>query len=284
LFISAEKPMISRILFSIRQRLFWMRVRKRRSAWAAIPQDGRSAETLLPEGIRISLETGNELSAAIYCGSFEWAEREWLNTALKPGNVFFDIGANIGLMSLLGAQKVGAKGVVVAFEPVAATFGKLQKNIALNPQFSNIQTVRAAVSDANGKQEIFITGPGRDAWNSLVPAEGMQSESIETYRLDDLMNDSKLELPRPDLIKIDVEGWEIHVLRGAEQTLKNIKPVLLIEFTASNLEAAGASCAELASELTRLGYAIHEYEPVKRKLIPVNDFSFEHKNLIALPV
>ncbi|MGL5889965.1 MAG: FkbM family methyltransferase [Bacteroidia bacterium] len=276
--------MISRILFSIRQRIFWSGVRKRQAEWKAMPQDGRSIETILPQGIRISLETGNELSAAIYCGSFEWAEREWLNNALKPGNVFFDIGANIGLMSLLAAQKTGATGAVVAFEPVSGTFGKLQKNSALNPQLKNIQTVRAAVSDANGKQEIFITGPGRDAWNSLVPAEGMQSEIIETFRLDDLMNDEKLELPRPDLIKIDVEGWEIHVLRGAEETLKTNKPVLLIEFTASNLEAAGASCAQLASELTRLGYSIHEYEPIKRKLNPVSDFGFEHKNLIALPV
>lgn len=275
--------MINRILFSIRQRLFWSKVRKRQAEWKLIPQDGRAVETLLPEGIRISLETGNELSAAIFCGSFEWAEREWLTHMLKPGNVFFDIGANIGLMSLLAAHKIGVTGVAVAFEPVSATYEKLQKNISLNPQCSNIQTVRAAVSDANGKQEIFITGPGRDAWNSLVPAEGMQREIIETFRLDDLMNDEKLELPHPDIIKIDVEGWEIHVLRGAAETLKKYKPVLLIEFTASNLEAAGASCAELASELTKLGYSIHEYEPVKRMLKPMNDFSFEHKNLIALP-
>lgn len=275
--------MISRILFSIRQRLFWSEVRKRQAEWKAIPQDGRAVETVLPEGIRISLETGNELSAAIFCGSFEWAEREWLTNTLKPGDVFFDIGANIGLMSLLAAHKIGAKGVAVAFEPVSATYEKLQKNCSLNPQFSNIQTVRAAVSDANGKQEIFITGPGRDAWNSLVPAEGMQCEIIETFRLDDLMSNEKFELPHPDLLKIDVEGWEIHVLRGATETLKKYKPVLLIEFTASNLEAAGASCAELASELTKLGYSIHEYEPVKRKLKPISDFSFEHKNLIALP-
>jgi FkbM family methyltransferase len=277
--------MINRILFSIRQRIFWRGVRKRQAAWKLIPQDGRMVELSPAKGIRMRVETGNELSAAIYNGSFEWAEREWLTTYLDENfeTCFYDIGANIGLMSLLAAQKLRATGEVVAFEPVQSTFEKLRHNISLNTHLENIQPVRMALSDQNGEQKIYLTGPGRDAWNSLVPAEGVKSETILTARLDDLMNNEALDLPPPTLMKIDVEGWEIHVLRGAAVTLREWKPVMLIEFTASNLEAAGASCRALANEVISHGYSLHEYNPVNRKLQPVNDFSFAHKNLVALP-
>ncbi|MCU0433455.1 MAG: FkbM family methyltransferase [Bacteroidia bacterium] len=278
--------MINRIFFSIRQRIFWSGVRKKQAAWKLLPQDGRRVEITPAKGLRMVVETGNELSAAIYCGSFEWAEREWLKRYLAkdPSTVFFDIGANIGLMSLLAAERVQFIGDVVAFEPVQSTYEKLRHNISLNPHLKNIETVRIALSDQNGEQEIYLTGSGRDAWNSLVPAEGMQSETIVTARLDELMKDEALELPRPSLMKIDVEGWEIHVLRGATETLRQYRPVMLIEFTAANLEAAGAGCRQLADEVIAHGYTLHEYNPGTRKLQPVNDFTFEHKNLIALPV
>lgn len=260
-------------------------MRRKQAAWKLLPQDGRMIDIEPENGLRLQVETGNELSAAIYSGAFEWAEREWLKQFLRRNHhaSLFDIGANIGLMSLLAARHLHHYGEVVAFEPVQGTHEKLCRNIALNPQLNNIKVVRIALSDQNGEQEIYLTGPGRDAWNSLVPTEGVQREKITTARLDELMNDQTLELPRPKLIKIDVEGWEIHVLRGAAETLRSCRPVMLIEFTAANLEAAGASCRLLADEVIRHGYTLHEYNPVNRKLQPVSDFNFTHKNLIALP-
>ncbi|MCA6364010.1 MAG: FkbM family methyltransferase [Bacteroidetes bacterium] len=277
--------MINRILFSIRQRIFWRGVRKKQAAWKRLPQDGRMVKLSPAKGLSMQVETGNELSAAIYNGSFEWAEREWLTAYLDENydTLFYDIGANIGLMSLLAAQKLRHTGEVVAFEPVQSTYDKLLQNISLNPQLENIQHLRLALSDQNGEQKIYLTGPGRDAWNSLVPAEGVKSETILTAKLDDLLEQDALDLPPPTLMKIDVEGWEIHVLRGAEKTLREWKPVMLIEFTASNLEAAGASCRALADEVISHGYTLHEYNAVTRQLVPVYDFSFAHKNLVALP-
>jgi FkbM family methyltransferase len=277
--------MINRILFSIRQRIFWSSVRKKQAEWKSFPQDGRQIDIEPEKGLRMQVETGNELSAAIYSGAFEWAEREWLKSTIgkNPGIVFFDVGANIGLMSLLAAQYLQSGGEVVAFEPVKSTHEKLCRNISLNKQLKNIEVLRIALSDQNGEQEIYLTGPGRDAWNSLVPTEGVQKETITTARLDDLMNNEALELPRPSLLKIDVEGWEIHVLRGAAETLRSCRPIMLIEFTAANLEAAGVSCRQLADEVISHGYTLHEYNPVNRKPEPVSDFTFSHKNLIALP-
>jgi len=274
----------SRIRFSVQQRIFWSGVRRKRKEWLALRNQQQHVVIKISPNLSFKLYTDNELAPHIYCGAFEWAEREWLESALQPGMVFYDIGANIGFFSVIAAEKVTQQGQVYSFEPVMGTHDRLVENIRLNKLEDQIKTFQAAASDHVGEANIYIPDKGMDAWNSLAvkPDEGnYQVETIKTVVLDELISDSKLRAP--DIIKIDVEGWELHVLKGLQQRLKKYHPTLFIEFTAHNLNAAGTSCSELADFIRALGYQLFEYNPRFKTLVVQHDFNFEHKNLIAKP-
>lgn len=269
--------------FSLEQRKFWKEVHRKRHEWKEVAEKKDPVIISLSAQTKIKLYTSSELSAHIYCGAFEWEEREWLFSHLKASDVFYDIGANIGLFTLLASEKC-SKGSVVAFEPAKDTYALLDENVKLNNTPKNIQLINAAASDANGTQDIYVLTDGRDAWNSMAvkPEEGhYRVDKIDTVNVDELVAGKKI--PAPTVIKIDVEGWELHVLRGLQKTIAAHKPVMLIEFTAENLKAAGESCATLAAYVHSMNYELFGYDPRRRKLRQVTDFSFDHKNLVAKP-
>lgn len=272
----------NRLSFSISQRIFWKSVRSKRSAWESLKLNKNAVTVPVSELSQIKLATTSELSSHIYCGAFEWAEREWLLSELKAGDVFYDIGANIGYFTILAAERCGSSGKVIAFEPVKSTFDQLTENVLLNPHLRNVQLMNLAVSDKEGEENIYVPDKGKDAWNSIAvkPESGeYKTEVIRTIVPDKLFADKSL--PAPSIIKLDVEGWELHALRGMQTILSKSSPVLLIEFTAMNLEAAGTSGSALAEFLHRLNYSLFEYEPRFKRLNEVSEFEFEHKNLIA---
>lgn len=273
-------PVIS---FSLEQRKFWKEVHRKRHEWKTVAQQHESLVVPVSAKTKIRLYTASELSPHIYCGAFEWEEREWLFSHLEAEDVFFDIGANIGLFTILASEKC-SKGRVIAFEPTKDTYALLDENVKLNGSPENITLINAAASDTNGTQDIYVLTDGRDAWNSMAvkPEEGRyRVDQITTVNVDELV--AKKEIPAPTVIKIDVEGWELHVLRGLQKTIAKHQPVMLIEFTAENLKAAGASCKELAGCVHNMNYELFSYDPRYRKLRLVTDFSFEHKNLVAKP-
>ena len=271
-------PVIS---FSLEQRKFWKEVHRKRSEWEKLAPEQDSVIVDLSSNRKIKLSTSSELSSHIYCGAFEWEEREWLLSELTHADTFYDIGANIGLFTLLASARCRN---VVAFEPTHDTFRMLSENVALNFNPENIQLINAAASDTNGSQDIYVLTNGKDAWNSMAvkPEEGQyRIDRIKTVNVDEMVGNGKI--PAPDVIKIDVEGWELHVLRGLEKTIAQYKPVMLIEFTRSNLEAAGTSPDELGKSIQAMNYDLYSYDPRYRKLRLVSTFGFDHKNLVAKP-
>jgi FkbM family methyltransferase len=272
----------SRIRFSVQQRIFWSGVRRKRKEWLALHNQQQHVVTKISPNLSFKLYTDNELAPHIYCGAFEWAEREWLEAALKPEMVFYDIGANIGYFSIIAADKVTPLGHVYSFEPVNDTYIRLVENIQLNQLDNQITAFRVAASDQAGEAQIYIPDKGMDAWNSLAvkpEAGNYKLEVIKTVVLDEMVTGKTLQ--PPDIIKIDVEGWELYVLKGLQQTLKKYHPTLFIEFNAHNLNAAGTSCSELADFIRALGYQLYEYDPRHKILVVQHVFNFEHKNLIA---
>ncbi|MCE2772090.1 MAG: FkbM family methyltransferase [Bacteroidetes bacterium] len=275
---------LSRIRFSVQQRIFWSDVRRKRKEWLSLRNQRQDVIIKFSPDLSLKLYTDNELAPHIYCGAFEWAEREWLESALKPGMVFYDIGANIGFFSLIAAEKVTPHGHVYSFEPVTGTHDRLVENIQLNNIDKHVTTFLAAASNHAGEAQIYIPDKKMDAWNSLAikpETSSYRLETIKTIVLDELVASNTLR--SPDIIKIDVEGWELHVLRGLQQTLQKHHPTLFIEFTSQNLKAAGSSCTELADFIRALGYQLYEYDPCYKNLLVQHDFNFEHKNLIAKP-
>lgn len=151
---------------------------------------------------------------------------EWLETESREGDVFYDIGANVGAYSLVAAG--GETGIrkVYAFEPGFLNYGQLCRNVLLNRLDGTIAPMPIALSDRNGMAEFHFANlsPGAAAQGLLDEGDrtaggrdGEAVQSVMVTRLDDLRESHGLEAP--NLIKIDVDGAEVGVLEGASKTL-----------------------------------------------------------------
>ena len=152
-------------------------------------------------------------------GTAEPEVRDFLASHLKPGGSFYDLGANIGYFTLVGASLVGPAGAVRSYEPFPANLAALRRNVELNA-LSNVVIVPAAVADRAGEAR-FEVGPtdqdGRIGEGDLV---------VRTVSIDDELASGA---PPPTVVKIDVEGAEGKVLEGMSATLRDRRPIVLCE-------------------------------------------------------
>ncbi|HBE20261.1 MAG TPA: hypothetical protein DEG17_07890 [Cyanobacteria bacterium UBA11149] len=172
---------------------------------------------------------------------------------LQPGDIFIDIGANFGLHSLYAAQLVGNKGHVFAFEPVPATLKLLKVNIELNDLYQQVTIVPKSLSNSPETSVTFYIPPEEVAVTAALQpySENVQTIKVANVRLDDYWDTINMPVK---LIKIDVEGAELEVLRGAEKLLAQCKPVLLIEVHGFALPNFNASVKDLRNFLREHGY------------------------------
>jgi FkbM family methyltransferase len=166
-------------------------------------------------------------------GVYELGTVSVLQKFLKEGNTFIDVGANIGFLSLAGAAVVGKEGKVIAFEPQPETFQLLEENVKMN-SFSQIQLNQFALGEEEGEAIIYSEEENRGG-ASITNKRSEKGVSIQLNRLDDIELGSKV-----DMIKIDVEGFEWEVLKGARQTILRDKPILIVEYS-SDRENSGNS-------------------------------------------
>lgn len=155
-----------------------------------------------------------------WLGSYERAKQQLFSEQVKPGAVVYDIGANAGFYTLLAARLAGPTGRVYAFEPVPANIARLRRHLSLN-RTSNVEVLELAVSDAAG-EALFDDAPGY-AVGRLSAAGRLL---VKTDTLDQLVASGRLAAP--DCLKIDVEGAEASVLRGARQVLEEHRPVVFL--------------------------------------------------------
>jgi len=148
---------------------------------------------------------------------------------IKSGNTVLDIGANIGYFALLESKIVGPSGKVYAVEPSPVNYQRLNENIKLN-KFNNIETFNLALGDKNGQAKMFISS--RSNWSRLIEID-MPDSINEVVDVDMLTVDEFLKDKQPpDLIRMDVEGYEINILKGMKDTLKNSNLKIFLEFHA----------------------------------------------------
>jgi FkbM family methyltransferase len=153
-------------------------------------------------------------------------ELDYLASVLSPGKVFVDAGANFGIYSLLASHIVGQSGRVISFEPSIRAFPVLQQNIALNG-FKNVLAFPIALTQESGRQLLYHDlAIGCDTLGRYPPSQ-VSSEEVATESLDDVLRRAAID--RVDVIKMDVQGAEELVLRGASNTLSSSHPVIIFE-------------------------------------------------------
>lgn len=150
---------------------------------------------------------------------------------LRDGMVAYDVGANIGYISLLLARAVGGSGRVVSFEALPANLDRLQENVELNNLQSRVKIVPAAVID-DQKQVEFLVGPS----GGMGKAQGSAGRTEFQYREKILVQGISLDQfvyqdgnDIPDLVKLDIEGGEVLALPGMWRILKEARPIVLLE-------------------------------------------------------
>ena len=143
---------------------------------------------------------------------------EWLKTALKPGDVLWDIGANVGAYSILAA-KLCPGASVISFEPFIPNFAHLWDNIVLNGVTAQVFPVCVGLSDTTAPTALSIKGPrAGSAGHQVGQTGGKLQQGVIAARGDDLL--TKLALPSPTLLKLDIDGLEIAAVEGLGETLR----------------------------------------------------------------
>ena len=202
-----------------------------------------------------------------YCGLPEWEHMRFVQDFLRPGDCFVDVGANVGTYSLLAAAVADVQ--IVAFEPSSVAFQRLRENVAINGLEGRISTRREAVGAAPGTVMMTV---GQDAINHVVVAgETVLSETVAMVSLDDALDAGIADRLR--LIKVDVEGFEEEVLRGAVAVLATARPVLIVEAN---------DAAAIRDLLVPLGYQSYSYDPARRRLDSLDWLDIRDNNLLAV--
>jgi FkbM family methyltransferase len=177
-------------------------------------------------------------------GIYEKEEQILLGKLVKNGEIFFDIGANVGFYSLLAAKLIGVRGLVVAFEPDGDNFNFLKKHLEIN-HINNVKSFQLAVADVNNRG--FFKKGESNAVGELVSECG--EILVDVVSLDEFCVTENLF---PDFMKIDVEGAELKVLKGARTVLSKKRPTLVI---ATHSNQLFVECREF---LSNLGYFLEK--------------------------
>jgi FkbM family methyltransferase len=233
---------------------------------------------------RLRVFLGNDISAQIYIGGcWEPNEFAFLDRVLKPGMTFVDAGANEGVYAVFAASRVGAAGAVWAFEPSAREVARLKFNLELNSLPARVFPM--ALADSAGTAELTLGGYEHEPHNTLgaFAYEGIEAagkQLVDVRRLDEVV---AAERPaRIDVIKMDVEGAETRLLRGAAAAIEKFQPILLFEVSEASLQNQGSSREELLALVRSYGYSLYVFD--RATGLPVEAAPDEYAdNMIGLP-
>jgi len=220
-----------------------------------------------------------------YYGAYEVGTLAVMKQCLRPGDTFVDIGSNIGFMSLYASRLVGKTGSVYSLEPSPSTFLLLEDNIGLN-RSTNIKAINVAVGSKRGTARLYEDNQSSGDSTLVEPrVDQRNGTAVSVEALDDIATGSKV--PSPRMIKIDVEGWELEVLRGAQNLLRQpLAPILCIEYSALH-PIFGGDVTEIYADILGVNkYAAYKLRDGKHsvsKLVKINglDELPQHDNLFC---
>lgn len=227
---------------------------------------------------------GNDtVSNSISCGSFEEAEWQFVERFLKEGMTVLDIGAHHGFYTILASKKVGPAGRVIAFEPSPREERRLLLHLKLN-HCNNVKVEPLALAGQDGDATFFIM-EGRDTvFNSLRPpavSRPTEKITVSTSTLDNYLKKERIH--HVDFIKIDAEGAELEILKGAKSLFnQNSSPVIMIEVSDIRTEPWGYPASAIYDYLSDRCYRWFAVSP-EGKLLQFRN-QVDMYNFIAVPV
>jgi FkbM family methyltransferase len=240
--------------------------------------------------IIMDLDLTEYVQANLYLyGTYEKPTLKFISKLLKEGDTTIDVGANVGLMSLIFAKCIGNSGKVFSFEPEPNNNAALLNNIKLN-SFSNISVSNSALSNKKGVLKFYLSNDNNSGTHSLYyNSEKLSTDFIEVQALpfDEFIVGKNISDIK--LIKIDVEGAEIDVIEGMKMTLQSLKPVLILEVVEKYLNQRESSSSEFKKYmLNKMNYEPYKLlnsgylsaEPLD-DICPGDNIVFIHKGRVA---
>jgi FkbM family methyltransferase len=249
-------------------------------------------ETQMPwlENLELLIRPNDQLSRAVYVsGTYEPASLLAMKRLLPPGGVFLDLGANVGIYSMLASRWVGPAGRVFSFEPSEREFICLRRHIELNG-LSNVMPLRSAVADRDGTFELRVAGFPYAGLNTITNRfaydgiEASHTEQVEGLTLDRFAERSRLE--RIDLVKMDVEGGEAAALAGATRVLHEWRPSWIIEVSPERSDSRDGNISAVLGVLHNARYGLFRIDEATAGFVELlgGDMIPAGRNLVAVPV
>lgn len=198
-------------------------------------------------------------TGSIYTGLHEFEDMAFVLHCLRRGDVFVDVGANVGSYTVLAGAVIGAK--CFAFEPIPGSYGHLSRNINLNGIGGMVVAENIGIGGENGVLEFTA---GLDATNHVVAEDegGAESLKVVVKTLDDALGDAA-----PTVIKVDVEGFETNVVAGGDKALSSASLLaVLMELNGSGARY-GFDETALHARMLEYGFGAFRYSPFERELI-----------------
>ena len=221
------------------------------------------------------------LAQMIDQGELEPGVRRLIERLVKPGMTFVDIGANIGMHTVVAGKIMQGRGRIVAFEPLPATAAMLNENIWNNGLSGLCEVHVSALADSSGERTLFL---GKTSGHhSLFPLEeadsGKDHVAVRVETLDEVLSAET----HVDLIKIDAEGAELEIIRGASEILRSNPQILMIvEFGASHLQRVGRSVAEWLHVFSALGFDWQAIDDVSGELFHLSEDELMDRGAVNL--
>lgn len=202
--------------------------------------------------------TGN-----LYCGLMEYEDMAFLLHFLRSNDLFIDIGANVGAYTILASSEINAK--TIAIEPVPSTFKNLMDNILINNIQEKVNALNIGLGSKNGKLKFTKSF---DSVNHVATENETDTIEVDIDTLDTIL----LKEQCPILLKIDVEGFETEVIKGADTTLlnKSLKAII-IELNGSG-QRYGYDERQIHNKLLEHGFKPYNYNPKTRQLMELETF------------
>jgi len=258
----------------------------RRLSASAIARDPMR-DVVMRDGSRARWDLRDDAEAlACWLGEADDAVRDALLARVKRDAVVFDVGANVGWWSVPLARRLApAGGRVVAFEPVPANRARLEWAVQANAVQGSVQVVPVALGDKPGELGMWLkseeTGAGSGT-AALVTGSGPSHLRVPVVTLDQWTAEQGVR--RCDLMKLDIEGAELMMLRGAERFVAETRPLIFGEFEAYWLSTFGVTFLDVAAWAARMDYRMLKWEPSQNRFVPLTAVAEGVQDVLLEPI